>query len=229
MKGGFGCSPCCGPQGCSSCGWTSDGYDVAGASRTNYCCESECFPCEITLEIAAGNTWGGFATRYLTTADRSDIASFLSGTWVLRHLPSNAQRYPLYKYEDSSWLAHFRLGQDVDTPCDAYWPSYTGGGAFTNGLYTVHNATSPVYTGGSLLGLSKSMELRFALTPFAPDGGPSQTAPFSFSDWCGVSSFSHTFTTPTSPYSNSVVQFWYPALSSLNTVNFSGHTVTISW
>ena len=231
MKGGFGCSPCCAPPGCADCGWTSNTFPVAGISRTNYCCEAECYPCEITLTVSAGNTWSGFSgfLNLLTTADRAAIRSYLSGTWVLRHSPSGSPYNPDYQFQDSSWLASLRIGTTLDTPCESFWPSYSGA-PFVNNSRTIQNAISPVWTGSSLLSLSSSKYLQFARLNFAQSGGVSDLTPFTLGNWCGVSSWSYSFTSSASGFSNpaqSIIEFYTGTQT--GTVALNGHTVTFSW
>ena len=228
---GSTCSTCCPQPSCSDCGWTSNSYPVSGRFRANHCCDPQCYPCEITLGVAAGSTWTGFATRYLTTADRADIASYLSGTWVLRHEPGGGELNPDYRFQSSSWLASFRVSVDVSTPCDPYWSSYSGA-TFTNNGYTIQNSVSPVYTGGSLLNLSGGKYLTYANMPFVSQAQFGDSAPFSMADWCNVSSWSTTIVTPTtvfSPSSQNEITFYDPSRSAFSTVYFTGHTFTLSW
>jgi len=225
--GACGCTP-----GCSDCGWTSNGYPVAGSNRTNYCCEPQCYPCELTLQVAAGTTWTGFSIRYLTTADRNAIASYLSGTWVLRHEPLGVDRYPNYQFQSSSWLASAIVSVDISAPCDAYWPSYSTGAYLINGGNYIQNSVSPVYTGSSLLSLSGGKYMTYANMPFVSQSQSGDIAPFSMSDWCNVSSWSTTIVTPTTVFTPSIqnqVVFYDPARSAFNTVYFTGHTFTLSW
>lgn len=228
---GIPCGNCgCAPQ-CSDCGWTSNTYPVSGRFRANRCCDPQCYPCQITLQVAAGSTWTGFAIRYLTTADRAAIAAYLSGTWVLRHEPGGSELNPDYRFQSSSWLASFRVSADVAAPCDATWPSYSGA-TFTNAGYTIQNSVSPVYTGGSLLSLSGGKYLTYANMPFASVNQASDPTPFSMADWCSVSSWSTTIVTPTavsaSSFENQII-FYDPSRLAFSTVYFTGHTMTLSW
>ena len=233
--GGLGlpCGACGCVKGCTDCGWTSGGYPVGEYVRANICCLPQCYPCEISLNVVAGNTW--ILASGLTTADRSAIASYLSGTWVLRHEPFGSQLNPNYQFQSSSWLASFTVGLNIDDPCYAFWPSFPYQGIYNNGSLienVVWNSVSPAYTGSSLLSLSGGKYLLQANLSFVDSTSSGDAAPFSMSDWCGVNYWSTSIVTPTSTFpvsSQNMVRYYDPALGRPVTSYFTNHTVTISW
>lgn len=226
-----GCQ-CCGTTGCTcACGDYANPYLPAFGRPTipsiNQCCPPECVPCEITIELIPGNTWGGSYNASLSNADRSEIRAFLAQSFVAKPR-CNAKTYEgagqlmdttemEWWYTSENYVASFGLawsGSDSGLDCFDLW-------ANSEALY-MHAIRGGLSSSLMTLSSGKVLDSFFIKYPARGYAG------FSVGSWCGLSSWSHTVSIAGNE-SFDEITIYDPALPGMRSVSMEGHQLRFSW
>ena len=204
MKGGFGCSPCCGTVGCTCPGF---------ANTTNLCCGGTiCLPCSITMEFIPGNTWDGGGTS-LTATEKSEIQASLSLTVVaaLAGLPGPYGYQYIHNTNVSGRNIEMGLAVGTSSGCSQWYIplNYLSGYADVGPWQTLSS--------GRWINDFTFYALPYAIA-FATGG-------FSLTEWCS-GSFDKTISWASRTFDSYVNVGGSPGIA---LVRLSGNTVRYTW
>lgn len=248
---GMPCAKCCKKQCQCRCAlgsadtygkvaWSDSDYPPDQYCGTNPCCPDQCLPCRLTIAFTPGTRWVNASS--LSAADKSELTSFFTRTFVTELYPPGVSLdRAIYFYIGSQWQADasFSSGGGDNCSSSAYWqsgypPDYDFVAGSPSASYQGEDAIFTRQSSSPVLTLSSGKKLQSAYFSLGWKYGPGFSAPFSYSEWCGASSFSRTFSTPNRTTGiragvNEVVIQSAGAFPTVTTMYLDDNSATLSW
>lgn len=172
-----GACGCGGSNACSCPGWSTPPY--------NPCCSTQCLPCSLTIGLIPGSSFSGIYASLLTSADRTEIISFLTQSWVTTLTYISTSSNINYGYSSPAttgvqWSVAVTIANGSGYNL---WDSYFRPSVITGSAINSSGAAVPMMT------TATGKQLMTATFAFVPANNSYYVGPFGLCQWCGQTSF----------------------------------------